>query len=360
MNRYLRYAVAAAFAAGSLATGAARAEVELEGSTGNDSLGTAQRLTVTNGAAEVTGILGVTSPDLAVTSDVDFYSFEASANDVVQIDINGGMKDFASGTRAVDTIIAVFDANGNLLRQNDDADDVDLGSIATSDSRIVDFVVPANGRYVVGVAGTGFLAPRLWVNGGALDSQSVDPNTGNGSYTLAIAGVITPPPPPAEEPPPPAEEPPPPAEEPPPVQAKRVSIDVRPRDPGVARVYPNADGKITVAILSSSTFNAMKVDKYSLKFGAEGTEASYVGCYPHGIDVNRDRRKDLVCRFDNKKAGFEVGDLEGVLTGTAQGQQFEGRAPLKVVMKGKKRKHHHNNHRHGRDDNRNWHSRGRD
>jgi len=359
MNRYLRYAVAAAFAAGSLATGVAHAVIEMEP---DDSLGAAQPLTVTNGSVEVTGILGVTSPDLSATSDVDFYSFQATAGDVVQIDINGGMKDFAAGTRAVDTVIAVFDTNGNLLRQNDDADDVDFGSISTSDSRIVDFVVPANGKYTVGVSSF----PRTFsdMGGGQLTTTAVDQNVGNGSYTPTSNGVTTPPveQPPVEEPP--VEEPPveetPPSPPPPPAGAKKVNIDIRPRDPGVARVYPNADGKIHVAILSSRTFNATKVDKYSLKFGSEGIEASYVDCYKHGIDVNRDRRKDLVCRFDVKKAGFEVGDLEGILTGTAEGSSFEGRAPLKVVMKGKKRKHQHNHH--GRDHDRrdNWHSRGRD
>ena len=146
---------------------------------------------------------------------------------------------------------------------------------------------------------------------------------------------------------PPAEEPPPPVVTPaPPGQAKKVNIDIRPRDAHVARVYPNADGRISVAILSSSTFDAMKVDRSSLTFGAEGNELSYVGCYREGIDVNRDRRKDLVCRFDVKKAGFDVGDLEGVLRGTAEGSQLEGRGPVKVVIKGKKRKHQHN---YGRD-----------
>ena len=69
--------------------------------------------------------------------------------------------------------------------------------------------------------------------------------------------------------------------------------------------------------------------------------------------------KDLVCRFNVRKAGFDVGDIEGVLKGTVEGSQFEGRGPVKVVMKGKKRKHQHNHH--GRDhDNRGhggWHSR---
>jgi Bacterial pre-peptidase C-terminal domain len=356
MNRYLSYAVAAAFAAGSLATSVAHAVIEMES---NDAVSTPQPLPVINGSVEVTGSIGNTSPSLPAVADVDFYSFEATEGDVVQIDINGGMKDFASGSRAVDTVIAVFasDLAFTLLRQNDDADDTDLGSISTSDSRIVDFVVPATGKYLVGVSSF----PRTFndMGGGGLTSTGVDQNVGNGSYTLTVTGVTTPPPV-AETPPPPAEEPPPPVVTPaPPGQAKEVGIDIRPRDSRVARVYPNADGSISVAILSSSTFDAMKIDKYSMTFGAEGDELSYVGCHKEGIDVNRDRRKDLVCRFNVRKAGFDVGDIEGVLKGTVEGSQFEGRGPVKVVMKGKKRKHQH--HHHGRDhDNRGhggWHSR---
>jgi hypothetical protein len=368
MNRYLRYAVAAAFAAGSLATSVAHAVIEMEG---NDSISTPQALPVTNGSVEVTGSIGNTSPSLPAVADVDFYSFEATEGDVVQIDINGGMKDFASGSRAVDTVIAVFgsDVGFTLWRQNDDADDVDFGSMSTSDSRIVDFVVPATGKYIVGVSSF----PRTFndMGGGGLTSTSVDPNVGNGSYTLTITGVTTPPPPPpvaveptppvAETPAPPAEElppPPPPVVTPaPPGQSKKVNIDIRPRDSRVARVYPNADGTVSVAILSSSTFDAMKVDRRSLTFGAEGDELSYVGCYHEGIDVNRDRRKDLVCRFNVRKAGFDVGDIEGVLKGTAEGSQFEGRGPVKVVMKGKKRKHQHNHHGRDHDNRGGWQSR---
>jgi len=365
MNRYLRYAVAAAFAAGSMASSVAHAVLEIEGSTGNDSLATAQRLEIVNGSAEVTGAIGATTTSVTVTNDVDLYSFEATAGDVVTIDIDGAMKDFMD-PRPLDTVIAVFAADGTILRENDDADEIDVGSSASNDSFIVDFVVPANGKYYIGVGSTGspirgMSFVRKFVDGGALDSTNVDPDVGNGSYTLIVSGV-NPPPPVAEAPTePPAEEPGPGTT--PPGQAKKVNIDIRPRHSGVAKVYPNADGRISVAVLSSTTFNAMKVDRYSMTFGAEGSEASYVGCHKDGIDVNRDGRKDLVCRFDVKKASFEVGELEGVLKGTAEGSQFEGRAPLKVVVKGKKRKHHH--HHHGRDhDNRghgSWHSnRGRD
>jgi pre-peptidase len=354
MNKYLRYAVGAAFAAGSLATSVAHAIEEIEGPSGNGSIGTAMHLTPVNGSVEVTGVLGVTSSSIAAVNDLDFYSFDATEGDVVQIDIDGAMRNDCgpmSVTRCADTVIAVFSADGTMWRTSDDYENPDgsmtpdPGSDSTNDAFIVDFVVPATGRYFVGVAGTGGVKPRIWDTGPTIGPE-VDPNTGNGSYTLVISGVNTPPPV-AETPPPPAEEPPPPVVTPaPPGQAKKVNIDIRPRHPGVTKVYPNADGRISVAILSSSTFDAMKVDRSSLKFGAEGNELSFVGCYKEGIDVNRDRRKDLVCRFDAKKAGFDVGDLEGIVTGTAEGSQFEGRGPVKVVMKGKKRKHQHN---HGHD-----------
>ncbi|HKA39361.1 MAG TPA: DVUA0089 family protein [Burkholderiales bacterium] len=364
MNRYLRYAVAAAFAAGSMASSVAHAVVEMEP---NDSLATAQPLTI-DGSVEVTGVVGVSSPDAAVVNDVDCYSFWATEGDTVQVDIDFAMKGMFAGTRAVDTVIAIFAADGTKLRENDDATDVDAGSEATNDSFIVDWSVPATGKYYVGVGSTaltpGFPA-RVFLDGCRMDSAMVDPNVGNGSYTLTISGVtLTQPPaeppqaeqPPAEQPPvppvveqPPVEQPPVVTPPPPPGQTKKVNIDIRPRHHGVARVYPQADGKIAVAILSSRTFNAMKVDKRSLTFGADGDEASYVDCHREGIDVNRDGRKDLVCRFDNRKAGFDVGDLEGILRGTVDGIQFEGRAPLKVVMKGKKKKHgHHYGHYDGR------------
>jgi hypothetical protein len=135
---------------------------------------------------------------------------------------------------------------------------------------------------------------------------------------------------------PPVDNPPPPP--PPPVAgAARINIDIRPRHPGVTRIWANTDGKIAVALLSSKTFNPMRVDRSSIRFGADGTEPSLIRCHNEGIYVNRDRKKDLVCLFDLKTAGFEAGDIEGVLTGTVDGQPFEGHAPLKVYVRGKKK-----------------------
>src|SRR4051812_32476724 len=217
MNSTVRKALAAAgFVAATLASNVALAVVEGEASPGgNDSLGTAQPLTVSNGAAEVTGSIGSTTYSVSAVPDVDFYSFTATAGDMLTIDINGGIKDGGplNPIRSVDTVIALFMADGTMLYLNDDADDTDLGSIATNDSRIINAVLPATGTYFVGVTGTGMQSMHLFSDGGAVTGPlTVDPNTGNGSYTLTIAGVTTPPAdtPPAETPPaetPPAEPP---------------------------------------------------------------------------------------------------------------------------------------------------------
>ena len=51
-----------------------------------------------------------------------------------------------------------------------------------------------------------------------------------------------------------------------------------------------------------------------------------------GDYVNADDKLDLVCHFDTQAAGFEPGDLEGIVKGSLKdGRRFEGRGLLKVV-----------------------------
>src|SRR3954453_20353842 len=120
---------------------------------------------------------------------------------MLTIDINGGIKDGGplNPIRSVDTVIALFMADGTMLYLNDDADDLDLGSIATNDSRIVNAVLPATGTYFVGVAGTGMQSMHLFADGGVQTGPAGgDPNTRNGSYPLTRGGA---PPRPVEPPP---------------------------------------------------------------------------------------------------------------------------------------------------------------
>ncbi len=89
-----------------------------------------------------------------------------------------------------------------------------------------------------------------------------------------------------------------------------------------------------MAILSNPEFDALSVDHYSMSFGRNGDEKSYLRCLKPGIDVNADGRPDLVCHFDNELAGWNADDLEGTLKGkTKDGKAFKGTARLKVKQK---------------------------
>jgi pre-peptidase len=329
-KRTIHYAVAAAFAAASLASNVAHAVDEVEDNL--NSIDAPQRLEIVNGGAAVAGSIGAMTTSAALSADLDFYSFDGTEGDMVTIAITGGMKDFGSTSRSVDTILGLFGPDRSLVNVNDD--DLETGS---SDARIANARLPATGTYVVGVSSF----PRMFMEGGGVVNPTVLTPTSNGSYMLTISGVSMPAPA---------------------VLVQPINIDIKPRHAGVTRIYPHADDKISVALLSSSSYDALKVDRASVTFGATGDEASLVRCHNEPIDVNRDGYKDLVCRFDLRKAGFEVGDLEGVVKGTVEGKPFEGHAPLKVVQPGKKRKHgdrEHGDRGHDRNDGNRGHG-GRD
>jgi len=298
----VRLAVVAAFLAASGMSNVALAVYEVEP---NDDINASQRITVTkDGTAEITGALGnLTGP---IVADLDFYSFEASAGDVLTIDIDGGMKASGSGVRSVDTYLAIFGPGPAFekLRENDDIDrgvTLDAGSLSRFDALIQNFHVDKTGVYTVAVSSF----PRTLRSGGVLDNTTLNANS-NGSYTLLISGVT------------------------PPVQ--QINIEVKPGRNERAPVNPNAKGSLPVVLLSSAEFNPLEVDQESLTFGAVGNEPSLLRCNKEGPDVNGDGRPDLLCHFDNQVTGFEQGDLEGIVMGrTTAGKQFEGHGPIKTV-----------------------------
>lgn len=297
------FAATAAFLAASVTSGAAFAVLEAEP---NDTIATAQRLTISGGGAEVTGILG-SGDDV-----VDFYSFQGYEGNMVTIDIDGGMKSDGTG---VDTNVTIFNPDGTILLSNDDGEQFDAGSVFPSgnlDAYITKQRLPADGIYTVGVSNTA----HFLVSGGGLGSTGFNMNL-SGSYTLVISGVV----------------PPPPAPVPAPASVVQMNIEIRPGNRDLAPpMNPKSKGSIPVALLSHSGFDALGVYTESITFGRSGSEHSLIRCLKDGRDVNGDGLADLVCHFDNQMAGFEPTDTAGKIKGRmAAGGQFEGQGWLKVV-----------------------------
>src|SRR5258706_224845 len=234
-----RFAAMTAFLAASMASGAAFAIVEVED---NNTIATAQRLSISGGSVEINAILGNGSLG---ANDVDFYSFTGTAGDMVTIDIDGGMKSDGSG---VDTYIAIFRPDSTILLSNDDGGILDLGSASILDS-IMTVRLQTTGTYTVGVSSSAH--PFLVNGGGAVGSTGFNFNL-TGSYTLVISGV--------SDPVQPA-----PAPAPAPV-VTQMNIEIKPGTSEQAPINPKSKGSIPVALLSNSGFDALGVDTYSRTF----------------------------------------------------------------------------------------------
>lgn len=294
MKRYIH----AGFVAGILiASGVAQAADQFTEAEANHPIGAAQKVEP-NGMATIAAALG-NATGTATVDDVDYYSFYGTAGDVVTFDIDGGYG--GGGTRNVDTVMAVFStATGNpILAMNDDAKPLDPGSTDTRDSRIENVRLETSGYYIVAVSNY----PRSFLDGGSVRNPT---RVSNGDYKLIITGVS------------------------PPVQ--QINIEIKPGSREFTPVNPKSKGKIPVALLSSTQFDALTVDTTSLTFGATGAEESHPRCSKEGEDVNGDGRQDLVCHFENQEAKFEEGSMEGILRGKMKwGSRIEGRGFLKVV-----------------------------
>jgi hypothetical protein len=112
--------------------------------------------------------------------------------------------------------------------------------------------------------------------------------------------------------------------------AQAVEIDVA---PGTARNLITGR-TVAVAVLSSATFDAFTaVNPSSLTFGKTGDEASRIFCpFRRAIDVNGDRRPDLVCEFAVRPTGLIPGDTTATLKGsTTSGTPIVGTDTIRVL-----------------------------
>ncbi|MBI3526706.1 MAG: PPC domain-containing protein [Betaproteobacteria bacterium] len=278
----------------------------------NDSLSTAQSTPVPATGITISAMIGRTAGDL--TTDVDFFTFDATQGDTPSITIVGAMgpADAAGNCSGFPSNLALYDSLGNMLGGGQE-------TCGLADAMINNVTLSSTGKYFVAVsAWSHYFDPDGVV-------ENMDMATPGGPYQLVINNVRNPTP----TPPPP----------PPPVQspsAKHVPIEVRhwhqdERDLDNKRrgMWP-----IAVAILSMSDFDAMTVDPNSLTFGATGNEKSLFRCRKQGRDINRDGLIDMVCYFKADVANFQTGHLNGVLKGkTKSGQVIEGSAALKIFSR---------------------------
>lgn len=107
-----------------------------------------------------------------------------------------------------------------------------------------------------------------------------------------------------------------------------VAIDIVPGS-RLNRINPRI-GVTSVAILTTSTFDATTVDPQTVRFGPDKARA-FLG---RGLvrDVNRDGQPDLVLFFITRKTGIACGDTSATLTGkTFDGEAIQGTDAITTV-----------------------------
>ncbi len=289
----------------------------------NDVQTQAQVLLIPSEGLAVTALMGIGTPD---TTDLDIYAFDAKAGDVPTI--------MVVSDGSWDPFLVLYDANGNILDMNDDAYPMNPDSVSPLDSRIDTYRIDADGTYYAVVTPV----PRY------LDASFTvvftDPGVG-GAYNLQARGIspaVMPDPEPIPDPGPTT------GGGDDPDEPRIVTIKVKHWHGNVAMNGKKSKGKkrgIPVAIMSDPDFDAMKIDKHSLTFGATGDEASLMHCRKKGKDVKdgkvKDGLKDMVCYFKVDACGFKEGDVSGIVRGTwvnkdGKQEKFEGSAALSVLI----------------------------
>jgi hypothetical protein len=108
-----------------------------------------------------------------------------------------------------------------------------------------------------------------------------------------------------------------------------VNIDIKPGDDQPI-VNLRSQGVVPVAILSTSRFDATKVNPITVRFGRTGTEAAPVHFSMQ--DVNGDGLPDMVLQFNVQSTGLQPRDSQAILMGrTLDGTPFRGFGAIQVV-----------------------------
>ncbi len=254
----------------------------------------------------------------SVTTDDDFFSFDAVAGDVPTIRV------ISDGT-GWDGYLMLYDSSGTVVNQNDDAYPQNPDSVSPWDPGISGAALEATDTYYIVVTSL----PRFPSENFSTSPSYVMGMAGN--YELRISGVTAT----ADTGTPPG-------------TGNEIAIEVRRwngQDAEASKRWErNAHSKskgrypVPVIMFSSDSFDARSVDKQTLRFGPFGDEDSMFHCSNKMRDVNKDGMDDMMCFFDGVKAGFEDGDVQGYLTGkTKDGVEFSSNTTLRVYRRVKEK-----------------------
>jgi hypothetical protein len=109
-----------------------------------------------------------------------------------------------------------------------------------------------------------------------------------------------------------------------------VSLDIRPGDPTAAVVNLKSNGVLPMAVLSTGTFDAHRIDPTSACFGPSADPRGSGNCTEkhgrgHLEDVNGDGRVDLVLHFDVRSSGLTPSDTTACVDAkTVEGATVRG------------------------------------
>lgn len=108
-----------------------------------------------------------------------------------------------------------------------------------------------------------------------------------------------------------------------------IEIDIKPgSDPNSINI--KSKGRIPVAILSTSSFDAASVNTDTVRFGRTGSEASAV--HSALVDIDADGNLDLILHFKRTETGIQCGDQVAYLKGrTLIGTEIEGSDSVKIT-----------------------------
>ena len=110
----------------------------------------------------ISGVIGDNTALLSAEDDVDLFEVELEAGETLLADINADL----IGS-SLDSVLTIFDLNGNLWAQNEDNSFEEDGEIRTEADPFQAFTAPEDGTYYVGVSSAGNLDydPNVFVSG---------------------------------------------------------------------------------------------------------------------------------------------------------------------------------------------------